>query len=308
MILFVSLHHVIGKTFLVENFKQSEKNIIQEKHIDIQSEGLNIALCSKILQTEPFMLSSIGGMNGRYIKNYISMHKIKSELLHLNRNTIESIQIVDTNSRSVTSLESELHMLDEKNTQTFITHFRENLKKIDIVFFDSCLHNYMTQDSITQLYAEAKRNNVRVFKNVVNPADPNLNKNYYLNFEKKMLESLGVDLSNFTEIQKFIENYFKQDTLYISVNLYKDGVYLFSKDSVLYISPVFALENRNEVYANQAFIAGMMSGFDKRYEKEKMLRTAYATLLMLMQKESILEVNRQEIFFLRNKTKTTKKV
>ena len=124
MILLVSPHNVVKKTLYVDSFKTDKTNMLLNKHTEIYSEGINIALMLKILQNEPFILTFIGGINGKHVKNYIHVNKLKAEMIHMNRGTYEKLDIVDTASNNMTTIKDFYSELETKSMIFFFNAYK----------------------------------------------------------------------------------------------------------------------------------------------------------------------------------------
>ena len=105
MILLVSPHNVVKKDYYVNNFKIDDVASLNKKDYSIYSQGINISSCLKTLQTEPFLLTFFGGVNGKHVKNHLHVNRIKFDMLHISRNSYEKINIIDTDNKTLTVID-----------------------------------------------------------------------------------------------------------------------------------------------------------------------------------------------------------
>ncbi|MCQ2978439.1 MAG: hypothetical protein MJ245_01420 [Clostridia bacterium] len=102
MILLVSPHNVVKKDYFVDNFEANKTNKLTTKNYSIYSQGINISSALKILQTEPFLLTFFGGVNGKHVKNHLHVHRIKFDSIHISMNSYEKINIIDKENHTQT--------------------------------------------------------------------------------------------------------------------------------------------------------------------------------------------------------------
>ncbi|MCQ2749154.1 MAG: PfkB family carbohydrate kinase [Clostridia bacterium] len=306
MVLLISPHNVVKKDYYVSNFTPNEVNKMLDKHVSIYSQGINVSLALKILQTEPFLLTFFGGVNGKHVKNHLHVNKIKFDSVHISKNSYEKINIIDEKLGTQTIINDYIMSVDEKIQNAYFNLVKDNIKRCNLMCFEDRVKDYFSFDVLKNMALEAAKEGIKTVVDVKSKLDLNeleMIKPYMVKINKKALNLFKQD-ANFDDIKNITNNLLECGTHYILFDLYDEGVYLFSKSGYSKVESV-NVEITNDFYAEStdALLAGFLTGLSKGYEEEKTLKLAYASSLAVLKEGPIETLNRKQIFDLRKNTK-----
>ncbi|MCQ2978820.1 MAG: PfkB family carbohydrate kinase [Clostridia bacterium] len=307
MVLLVSPHNVVKKDYFVNNFKVNELNKLSKKTYSIYSQGINISTCLKVLQTEPFLLTFFGGVNGKHVKNHLHVNRIKFDSVHMAMNSYEKINIIDEESKTHTIINDFYSKVDDKIAQNYFNIYKESLKRCQFVVFEDRLNEYVDNEMVIQMAREADKSNIRTVLDV--KSDIGLDyvkavKPYLVKYNKKSLEQSNIRWDDINNLKSFTLDLIDSGIHYVLIDLHEDGVLLFSKKHFLMVDT--KVLERNFEYlaeATDALLAGFLTGLSKDYEEEKTLKLAYSSECAVFTYGSIENLNRKNIFDLRKYTK-----
>ena len=307
MVLLVSPHNVVKKDYYVNNFVINESSKLNKKNYSIYSQGINISSCLKTLQTEPFLLTFFGGVNGKHVKNHLHVNRIKFDSIHIAMNSYEKINIIDEENHTHTIINDYFSKVDEKVEQAYLNLYKENVKRCQFAIFEDRLNEYISENAVIEMAREADSQNVRTVLDVKS----NLTKEYitgikpYLvKFNKKSLDAYDERWDDIEDLKEFAKKYIDEGIHYVLIDLHEDGILLFSKDRYLMVDS--KVLEKNYMLTNQATdaaLAGFLTGLSKNYEEEKTLKLAYSSELAVYTFGHIEDLNRKNIFDLRKNTK-----
>lgn len=306
MVLLISPHNVVKKDYYVSNFTPNEVNKMLDKHVTIYSQGINVSLALKILQTEPFLLTFFGGVNGKHVKNHLHVNKIKFDSIHISKNSYEKINIIDEKLGTQTVINDYIMTVDEKIQNAYFNLVKDNIKRCQIMCFEDRVKDYFSLDVLMNMASEGAKEGIKTVidvKSNINLEELENVKPYMVKINKKAL-NLFVHDAGFDEIKNIADKLLSSGTHYVLFDLYDEGAYLFSKNGYAKVESV-NFEKQNEFYAEStdALLAGFLTGLSKGYEEEKTLKLAFASSLAVLKEGSIETLNRKQIFDLRKNTK-----
>lgn len=307
MVLLVSPHNVVKKDYYVSDFKVNETSKLNEKNYSIYSQGINICSCLKVLQTEPFLLTFFGGVNGKHVKNHLHVHKIKFDSIHISMNSYEKINIIDKDNGTHTIITDHYSKVDDKIALAYLNIFKENLPRCNFVVFEDRLNEYINDDLVFEMARCAAKQNIRTILDIKSIKDINyINqiKPYLIKYNKKSVERFDARWDDINSLKEFAKKNIDMGIKYVLIDLDVDGVLLFTKDHFTMVDTKVLEKNyAYEAEATDALLAGILTGLSKGYEEEKTLKLAYASSLAVFTYGSIEKLNRKNIFDLRKNTK-----
>lgn len=306
MVLLISPHNVVKKDYYVSNFALNEVNKMLDKHISIYSQGINVSLALKILQTEPFLLTFFGGVNGKHVKNHLHVNKIKFDSVHISKNSYEKINIIDEKLGTQTVINDYISMTDEKIQNAFFNLVKDNIKRCNLMCFEDRVKDYFSFDMLKNMASEAQKEGIKTVIDVKSNLDLNeleMVKPFMVKINQKAL-NLFISDAGPDEIKNIADKLIENGTHYVLFDLYDKGVYLYSKSGYAKVESInFKAENEFYAESTDALLAGFLTGLSKGYEEEKSLKLAYASSLAVLQNGPIETLNRKQIFDLRKNTK-----
>ena len=307
MVLLVSPHNVVKKDYYVSNFKVDETSKLDKKDYSIYSQGINVSGILKVLQTEPFLLTFFGGVNGKHVKNHLHVSKMKFDSIHISMNSYEKINIIDNENKTHTIINDYYSKVDEKIGLAYLNIYKDNLARCNFVVFEDRLNEYINDDLVFEMADQADKQNIRTILDIKSYKDMDYIKNikpYLIKFNKKSLERFNKRWDDINVLKDFSHELNGLGIKYVLVDLDVDGVLLFTKDHYTMVDT--KVLERNFDYpaeATDALLGGFLAGLSKNYEEEKTLKLAYASELAVYTYGSIAKLNRKNIFDLRKDTK-----
>ncbi len=129
----------IEKRISIDEFVKGSSSDVKDYSLRIASGGVYSAYVIKLLQGEPLALGFAGGLGGRYIKNYLDKHRIKSSFLYKDEE-IKSRFIID-DGHSQTILNDENVDYGENDFKNFKHKISINMDKTSLYTINGNLSN-----------------------------------------------------------------------------------------------------------------------------------------------------------------------
>lgn len=278
MILVVTLNLFVHKTVVIDGIEINGVNHIQDHRLVVGESAVYSALIIKTLQGDPYVLGIAGGINGRYIKNFMDKNRIKSDLLWKECETRSELKIIDSINMTETTLVDDNFSFDEQDMKHLKHKFQNNLKDVNTVLINSKpLADNNSNKPIEELMLISKENNQKI---VVSLSGIELRKSLELSPYAVVLDSEDLKELDIEDIEN--EDNLLEDLRYLAVNnRIKYLVYDNNQNKNLFVisrnkicSAKYGKFARDiENIGSKDFIAGALAmGVSRKYEMEKITK------------------------------------
>ncbi|MCT4597029.1 MAG: PfkB family carbohydrate kinase [Vallitalea sp.] len=309
MIVTIALNPSINKLAVIDGLEVNSINNVQDYRICLGESTIYSAYTTKILQGEPYVLGFIGGIGGRYIKNFMEKSRIKSDMV-FNLGESKSIyKIVDSINGTETTLLDNGLRVDERDTKNFKHKLQNHIKDAKVMIIGGELPKGTDFSLVEDIITLAKKNNLKIISAM---KGQELRKSLSLN-------PYGVKVSKDTIAELKIFDSLEEDTNYIIKELYKilvnnrihymvydafdEGIYVISKSKICKVICDECIDISDGLGASDSLVGAFAVSIERKYEQEKMAKLIMATNISVKNSKHPNICSRKDIDFYYNKVK-----
>ena len=254
-------------------------NTIINQNINIGGTEIEAIRTIKLLQGEPNAIGFLGGLNGRYIKNFLDKNRIKSDFLWVNGETALNTNYIDlTNNASIKFREKGIRV-QEKDILRFKRSFELAIKDSSVILLNASLSKEFEHKEFYHMIEMAKRYNIKTVLHTSGNwlVESIKAKPYAVVLERKNLEVLDIKEQDSWKIVEKVHKLLVENSIhYIALNLYNDGLYTISKNKICKV----ATDNKHDFIESEigmsAFIGAFALCIERKYEIEKTTKISMA--------------------------------
>lgn len=279
MIVCVALNPLLDKICTYKNITMDEHNSIIDQNINIGGTEIEAIRTIKLLQGEPNAIGFLGGLNGRYIKNFLDKNRIKSDFLWVNGETTLNTTYIDLTNNNTIKFHEKGIIIQEKDILRLKRNFEMSIKDSSVILLNTSLSKEFNNKVFQEMIATAKRYNI---KTVLHTSGESLVEGikaqpYSVVLERENLKELNIKEENSQKIlEKVHELLVKNSIHYIALNLYDDALYTISKNKICKVS----IDNKYNFIKSEigmsAFIGAFALCIERKYEIEKTTKISMA--------------------------------
>lgn len=283
MILVATSNFFVHKRLFAENLQLGEINSITGHKLFVGEGAVYSALIIKLMQGEPYVLGTAGGINGRFIKNFMDKSRIKSDILWKYTETRSEVNIIDEATGANTVLLEDNFTVDEQDIKHFKHKFHINLKDVTTVLINNIpLSDGSSNKLIEEIITVAKENNQKIIISLSKEEllASLLHKPYGIVINNNDLEILGIDSSNEKEWQLNMRNLVKSHSIKYLLydNIEDENIYLVTKNKITCAK--YGKFNKDiEDRGSKDLLSGILAiAASRKYEMEKITKLAAAVM------------------------------
>ncbi len=256
----------IEKYMDLNHFNKGETNEINSYRLKIASGGVYSAYIVKLLQGEPFMLGFAGGLGGRYIKNYLDKHRIKSSLLY-KENEIKSSFIINDGSQKTILIDNNAEY-DESDAKNLKHKIAMSLEKTSVYVISGSLKTEPEKNIISTTLDFIKEKSKFCILSLTD--------GYMDEFLKEKPLAIVADISQFKELENMSSLHDKLDMLRSYLKKFSIRQMLITDNKCLYgisKNKIVSLDIENTKDIDKSAILGALSiSLKRKYEFEKTVK------------------------------------
>jgi 1-phosphofructokinase len=104
MIYTVTLNTAVDKTVVINNFAVGSVNRVSSIRMDAGGKGINVSKAISSLGGRSMAMGILGGITGRYIKNYLDSIGIENDFVFIGGETRTNLKVVDGKNKAFTDI------------------------------------------------------------------------------------------------------------------------------------------------------------------------------------------------------------
>lgn len=280
MISNIVLNPSIDKTCMVEDLEIGQSNTVIDQRMDIGGEGILVCRIIKMLQSEPMVLSFLGGLNGRYIKSSLDKCKIKSNFTWVNGDTKLNTLFIDSVQGFETLVKDEGVTITEKDYLRFKQEMKNYIKDSAVVVLHGTLTSGLSYKLYEDVIEHAKRYNTKV---IISTEGEELRKAftykpYGLCIKEKQLGELDIHSLSYKEtLEELYKLMVEHSIHYITIDHGLKGATVLSKSKVCQGIPDAGIVPYNEKAGFSGVLGAFAVSVERKYELEKMVKLMVAS-------------------------------
>ncbi|OGO82205.1 MAG: hypothetical protein A2Y18_01200 [Clostridiales bacterium GWD2_32_19] len=304
MIILVLPHLYLSKTYHEDDLNvgyMSQKDNMEKLEIS----GMPIIKTIKLLQSEPFVVSFLGGITGKHIKKVFTKNNIKSEHIYTRSDTELKVNILDNNNKSYAVIgENAKNIMDKEyamyksilnnlRNMAHVVIINESFFKSNEKEFYADILKFYKNDHYKIIVNTDKYSNILDFSDIIIPYAIKVT----ISKDDKILEK-----SNDEIVKKYLA-YIKKGIHYVAIDIAGKGAIFISKNKTCYIESNHDLPSEKISEAIDAFLGAIAVGIERKYEQEKMSKIAFGTSVAVLQNKGISYCKQNDIMINKNKFK-----
>lgn len=309
MIITVALNPSINKLAVIDGLEVNSINNVQDYRICLGECTIYSAYTTKILQGEPHVLGFIGGIGGRYIKNFMEKNRIKSDMV-FNLGESKSIyRIVDSVNGTETTLLDNGLVINERDTKNFKHKLQNHIKDAKVMLVGGELPRGTDVALIEDIISIAKKNNLKIISAL---KGQELRKSLKLNpygvkINKETISELGLFDPLNEDKNYIIKQLYKilvsNRIHYMVYDTFEEGIYILSKSKVCKVIYDNTIDISDGVGASDSISGAFAVAIERKYEQEKMGKLIMATNIAVKNSKYPNICSRKDIDYYYNKVK-----
>lgn len=292
----------VKKKYYIEKLVLGEVHKYNSEKVNLNISGMYTTNIVKMLQSEIMVFSFIGGLYGKYIKNYLHKSKVKFGLIPTKSNTELQIVIADKENNKTVIKDKKMDV-EDREYGLFINKISEWSKVANV--------NVINENFISNLDDKKYEEILRLLNKSNNKVIISLG---YNNEDYEKLDSL---IPYAIVVTKYINSNFKNQTMIEIINYYKEyvlkgihyvvidfgkrGCVIISKNKTCYIKPLEIKDEYKREWS-EGVLGAFCVGIEKKYEQEKIGKLMVGTIISGYSYLNNGYISKNDI--LRNKKKT----
>lgn len=275
MILTVLINPYIVRKIRVSGWKTDGQNKILEETLAIGDSGVHSAHIIKILQGEPFVIGFLGGIGGRFIKNYLDKRRIVSDFTVIESEPRMLTVMEDTAKTKEMVFTSNGYEPDETDLKALKHKFHNHVRECETVVFAGRLMSAASMEKAEEVLSMIEEGQ----KVVVQVGADNIEllskyRPYAVVTNSEALRKIGIDgiwkSGESEKLQKWMRSY---RIKYFFVQT-PETIYGISRSKIAYVS--YPPREKGEDIIQSSILGGIAIGVQRNYLLEKNLQIAGA--------------------------------
>lgn len=300
---------VLPHLYLSKTYNEDDLNVgymTEEDNMErLEISGMTIIKTIKLLQSEPFVVSFLGGTTGKHIRKIFTKDNIKSELIYTRCDTELKVNILDKNNKSYAVIgEDTKNIIDKEyaiyrsvlNDTRNLAHvviINENFFKSNEKEFYKDILKFYKNDHYKIILNINKYSNVLDFLDFIVPYAIKIT----ISKDDKILQKSK------EEIAKNYSDFIKKGIHYVIIDIVGEGALFISKNKTCYIEADYGLPCEKISEAVDAFLGAIAVGIERKYEQEKMSKIAFGTSVAVLENKGIAYCKQNDIMINKKKFK-----
>lgn len=276
MVLTVTLNPVLEHRFSVDKINIDSSNRSATDILTAGGKGINISRQLNMLRIDNLAITFAGGNNGKHLRRILAEEKINNVLISTKDETRFSINVREKNCGTVTAFFSPNSIVSSVEKKSFHEKFEKIVANATIVvfagsslstemdyFFSYAIDYANSLDKITVLDTYGNH-----LQSCIN-ASPMI---FHSNI-KEVEESLKIDLSDDEKKIDFLKYLYSKGIKFSFLTDGKNPLFVSQYDFAFKILPPL-IEEKDATGSGDAFVAGLIYGFEKSLIFQDTLKTA----------------------------------
>jgi len=269
LILTIALNPSVVRKIHITDFKLNEGNVADSDELSVGDCGIYSAYVIKVMQGDPYVLGNLGGIGGRFIKNFLDRNRIKSDFLHVDHETKTRMLIEDHSNHTLTQISSHNEKITERDFINIKHKLNNHIDDAEIVMISGS--DAYTERLLNELHDMSKDR-----KKIILGAEGQVletcihNYIYAAVIEKEDLYRLGLTYPKEKEGFEVIRHYYRDRHIKYFVIKGEDEIIGFSKNKICQID----YHARDNVYpiVKSMVLGGITIGIKRNYPFEKIMK------------------------------------
>jgi fructose-1-phosphate kinase PfkB-like protein len=309
MIVTIAFNPSINKLAVIDGLEVNGENKVQDYRICLGGSTIYTAYIIKLLQGEPHVLGFLGGIGGRYIKNFVDKNRIKSDFVYNLGESKSIYRIVDSINGTETTLLDDNMVIDEKDKKNFKHKLQNQIKDTKLIVLGGDLPNGIDFSIIDDINKMAKKKDLKIIAALkgqelrkvlaFNPYGIKISKD-------NITDLVNVDTLNDDKnyiIKKLYDILIENHIHYIVYDADDEGIYILSKNKICRV----VIDDKSEIFdgigAGDALVGAFAISIERRYEQEKMAKLMMACNIAVKNSKYPIICNRKDIDNYNNKVR-----
>ncbi len=267
MILAVTLNPSIDVIYVSPTLKIRRVNRVKTFVRNAGGKGINSALALNALGVEVIAMGFIGGVNGRYVEEYLRDREVTTNFVYVDDETRVNHVIINRNNRFQTQILEDGPIVNDQNLKDFIDRYERTLTHSEIVIIGGSVPRNVNVNIYRQLVEIAQKHDVKTVIYASGEA-----------FEEAVKQGPNFVMPDLQAVEKILGKKINTENRKISVaqNIFKYGVeavfygpenldYLIVKPDCIWKVNAPSIETVSTVGTGDAFIGYLV---DKLYRNE----------------------------------------
>lgn len=279
-VLAVTMNPSIDVQYPLDHLKLDDVNRVTTVRKTAGGKGLNVARVLHCLNHPLIATGVLGGYFGQYLQSRLDADGITGDFAQIDGETRSCIAILHDDGKQTEVLEKG-PTLTAADAKAFLDHYRELLKKVDLVTISGSLPGGLPTDFYAQMVHIGHQSGVPVFLDASGAAlQAALEAPDKPDLIKPNDEELGaligetVDRSDLPKMQQQLQNPIFNGVDWIVVSLGSKGAFAKHGASDFYQAAIQKIDVVNPVGSGDSTLAGLAYATDRHEEPAEVLQTA----------------------------------
>ncbi len=279
MIITVTLNPALDKTLVVEAINRHDITPVLETHVDAAGKGINVSKTLKALGKSSVATGFIAGMTGSLISRALDRLAIEHPFITVSGETRTNLKIFSMATQATVELNEKGPMITANQYDELVRIIDDLVTEGDWLVLSGSLSEGLANDVYYQLVNRYKKLGIHCLVDASKEV-----------FREALKASPDVVKPNRYELELYANKPLKDDQAIVDVakeiclkgvgcvvcTLGKDGAIAVTPQAVYRVSPMLA-KVKSTVGAGDAFVAGLVYGFDEQLTLIETLKWATAT-------------------------------
>lgn len=304
MIITLALNPSINKLAVVDGLDINKTNFVQDYRMNLGESPIYTAYTIRLLQGEAYVLGFVGGIGGRYIKNFMEKNRIRSDLVWNDYESKSIYKIIDSVNGTETTLLDDGIEIDEQDKKNFKHKLQNQLKYCKVIVISGELPKGSNFELIEEVIKMSKKINKKIILALSGEA---LRKSlelkpYGIKICNEDLQELGIEETE-NKLEKLHEILLNYHLHYLVYDSGEEGIYTFSKNKICKVYYPKDIEFLDELGSSESILGALAVGIERKYEQERISKLMMAVSISVKKTEYPDICTRKDIDYFKNKVK-----